>query len=345
MSTIQKGMALVGVADQSAKGTPAAAPKYAHALSGGAPVAVEIEQEPLEVTSGDREKSGALRTGIAPAFGPVNFPAYLNSLGVYLLGAYGDVVDAGTAGAYTHTYAAGDELPYLTVWSLLDAESQILSDVKISELGFSWEGSKPVDVSVNGPACAVTPYVAPASTWELPAGAGADETKSESILIPTGGIFKIAGTGDSPATAIITGGEIKITNELEPVPNSASLLPGVLAEKMIGQEVSLKVVPEDLGLWRTILTGGASTATLQNTVAYGSFELGFKVYGAGAESASGLTLRAHKVAFLCSFPDVDPAGGYAELDMAGVCYKTTVAEADYPGITPVLTNAIAAYGS
>ena len=331
--TIQKGKVLVGVAKQSAQGVPAASAAYAHALSGGKPVSVDIEQEPLEVTSGSRERSGAMRKGVAPSFGAITFPAYVRSIGLYLLGAFGSVVNAGVAGAYTHTYAPGDALPYLTAWSLFDTEYQQLSDVKVGEFGLSWEGHDPLEASVTGPACAIDPNLAAA--WDLPSGED-DESASDAVLIPTGGVFKIAAAGDAPATAIITGGEVKVTNDLESVPNSASLLPGLQAEKMVAIETSLKVVPEDLALWRTILTGSPSGTTVQETVAYGSFELEFKEYGAGGGK---LNLRAHRVAFLCDFPDADPAGGYAELDMAGVCFK----DASHAGVVPVLTNEVELY--
>jgi hypothetical protein len=331
---VQKGKAYVGIAGQAAKGSAAADALFAHTLTGGKVIDVPVEQNADETTSGDRERSFAIRTGVSPSFGPWTAHAYMRSLGLYLLGIYGDVTDGGAPGAYTHTYGVGDELPYLTAWGRLDAEYQKVWDVKLSELGLSWDGPGPLELSVNGPACAVD---ANAAAWDLPGGPD-DESGSDAFLIPTGGTFKIAAEGDAPATALITGGEIKISNELEPIPDSASLLPGLLAEKMLATEVTLKVVPEDLGLWRTILTGSASGTTPQETPAYGSFEITFVEHGSGTGT---LALRAHKVAFMCDFPDVDPAGGHVELDLAGVCFKTST----YPGIVPVLTNAVAEYSA
>jgi hypothetical protein len=331
---VQKGKAVVGIAGQTAMGVAAAEAVFAHTLTGGKLIDVPVEQNPDETTSGDRERSFAIRTGVSPSFGPWTSHAYLRSLGLYLLGVYGTVVDGGVPGAYTHTYGVGDELPYLTAWSLIDVEYQQVSDVKISELGLTWDGPGPLELSVNGPACAVD---ANADAWDLPTGSD-DESGSDAFLIPTGGTFKIAADGDAPATALITGGEVKISNELETIPSSATLLPGLLAEKMLATEVTLKVVPENLELWRTILTGSASGSTPQEVPAYGSFEISFVEHGTGTGT---LALRAHRVAFMCDFPDVDPAGGYVELDMAGVCFKTTT----YPGVVPVLTNAVAEYSA
>ncbi len=333
---VQKGLSLVGVAKQTAKGTPAASATYAHALTGGKPITTAIAQNPDEITSGSRTRSFALRTGIAPSLGPWTSHAYMRALGLYLLGVYGSVVDAGTTPNYTHTYASGSTVPYLTAWSLLDTEYAQVSDVKISELGLAWDGPGAVALSVNGPGCAMVPYITPA--WTLPTGSD-NETDSDAFLIPTGGTFKISAADDTPADALITGGDIKISNELEAIPSSATLTPGDQGEKMQGFEATLKVVPDDLDLWRYILTGSATGTSVQETPAYGSFEVEFEEHGAGAGK---LNLRAHKVAFMCDFPDVDTAGGYVEIDMAGVCYKT----ATYPTpIIAVLTNAVAAYGS
>ena len=332
---VQKGDALVGIAKQAAKGTPAAHAWYAHALSSGKPITVDISQDADAITAGQRTRAAGIRTGVAPSLGPLTTHAYMRALGLYLLGVYGNVVDAGTSGAYTHTYSTGDTLPYLTAFSLLDQEYQQVSDIKIGNLGLAWDGPGPVALSVDGAGCAVNAKLGAA--WTLPSG-GNNETGSEAFLIPTGGTFKVAATGDTPATALITGGEITIGNELDAIPTSASLLPGDQGEKMQNFAATLKVVPEDLALWRTILTGSPTGTAPQETPAYGSFEVDFTEHGVGTGT---LALRAHKVAFLCDFPDIDPAGGYVELDLAGVCF--------YDGtncpIVAVLTNAVQYYGS
>lgn len=108
---IQKGKGLAGIAKQAAKGSPAAHAWYAHGLTGGQPISVENTQAPLETTSGDRTERSGMRTGTAPAIGPWTSFAYLRALGLYLLGVYGSVVDAGAVGAYTHTYRQATPCP------------------------------------------------------------------------------------------------------------------------------------------------------------------------------------------------------------------------------------------
>ena len=332
---VQRGKALVGIAKQAAKGTPADNAWYAHALTGGKPIAVSVDQGPDEVTSGTRSRTAAIRKGVSPSLGSFTTHAYMRSLGLYLLGVYGSVVDAGIAGAYTHTYSTGDTLPYLTAWGLLDTEYQQVSDIKINEFGLSWDGPGPAQMSVAGPGCDVIPYITPA--WTLPAGSN-NENGSQAFLIPTGGTFEISAADDTPATALISGGDIKISNDLEAIPSSATLSPGDQGEKMQAFEATLKVVPDDLDLWRFILTGSATGTAVQETPAYGSFNLEFEEHGVGTGK---LVQRAHKVAFMCDFPDVDAGGGHVEIDMAGVCY--------YDGtncpIVSTLTNAVQYYGT
>jgi hypothetical protein len=99
-------------------------------------------------------------------------------------------------------------------------------------------------------------------------------------------------------------------------------------------ECSFDVTPDDLNLWRTIVTGTSAATTAGSSVLYGTFSCQF------SNGTDTLTIAASRVAFTCDFPDADPAGGTLTLTLAGL------AVSDSAGTTPLtvtLVNTQASY--
>lgn len=324
---LQTNQIIVGVAKQASAGTLAANPTFAHGVTGGTPVSVEANQSPLEVTSSKRAYTNVIREGVANG-ASITAPAYLKTLGLWLLGAIGTSTDAGSAGAYTHTYATGD-LPYLSVFTKgIAGTIEAIRDCKVDELSLKWDNSKPLELSVK---VAGTVFSYPASFT-----AGTDETGSESFLVPVGGTFQYDVIGSTPVTARVTGGELTIKNNVSPVDTSASIEHADQWEGVQEHELKLTVVPDDLSDFRKTITGTSSGTGATSVVPTGSVTLSFKENnGTGTLGVTGT-----KVAFLTAFPDADPKGGAASIELVGTAVLPSGGTAP---LVYLLTNATQTY--
>lgn len=327
---LQNALAQVAFGKQVAKGTPNAAPAYQHGVVGGPIVKVEASQSEDEQTSASRQQTSVYRDSVVPG---VDFSvrAHKASIGAYLMAVYGAETVTGAADK-THVFSVGDTIPYHTFAAKRGgSELSKVTDVRIGELGLSWEGTKPLEAAVSGLGCDIVPTFTPWVAGLL------DETNLETFFVPVGGTFKVKGSGAVPALAVVTGGSIKIANGIEALIASAALTPADLTIKRVAFECSLKLVVDDFTLWRQVLTG-ADAGTTITPVQYGSFELVFKENLNGTP-AHQLKLEAARVAFKCDLPDVEPGGGPVELELSGIPVSTTADAA----VKPTLVNAVAAY--
>lgn len=300
---IQKITALVGVAKQASRGTLATNPTFAHGVSGGSPVTSEVTQSQLEVTAAKRAAYNMVREAVVNG-GSVQSPAYMKTLGLWLLGAIGTDTVTGT-NPYVHTYSTGD-LPYLSVFEKgIDTTIEAVRDCKVDELSLKWDGSKPVELSVkvNG-----TVFSFPASFTPT-----TDETGVESYLIPVGGTFQIDPLGSTLAAARVVGGELIIKNNIEAIDPSAAIEAEDVYEGRQDHSLKLTIVPDDLSIFRKVLTGAAAGTAATASVPTGSVNLVFKENGGTGQ----LSVTGSKVAFMTSLPDADPKGGSVEIELAG----------------------------
>ena len=87
--------------------------------------------------------------------------------------------------------------------------------------------------------------------------------------------------------------------------------PGDVEEGKLSVSGSVTVKPDDMALYRKMVTGSASGTTLTGAMVYGSFEWTFTH---SKETSHKLKVIATHVPFTCEFPSVDPNGGAAEVD-------------------------------
>ncbi len=324
---LQTLTAQIGVAKQASRGTIAANPTYAHGLSSGAPVTSEPTQNPQEVTTGKRA-AGAMIREIVKSGGGGTFPAYVRTLGLYLLGALGTDTVTGASAPYLHTYSTGD-LPYLSLFAKgIGSDIEGVKDCKIDELTLKWDGAKPVELSVT----------MMGTTFSYPATftATTDDTGGSNFLVPVGGTFEVDVIGSSLASARVVAGELTIKNNVASVDGSASIEPVDQIEGIQEHMVKLTIVPDDLSAFRKTITGGAAGTSVASTVPVGSVNLVFKENG----GAGTLTVTGSKVAFLVAFPEASPKGDTTKLELAGTAILPT------GGTTPLtyaLSNTIASY--
>jgi hypothetical protein len=323
---VQTITAITGVAKQASKGTLAANPTFAHGLNGGSPISVEPTHSALEVTAGKRVSYNVIRESMASG-ASIEAPAYLKSLGLYLLGALGSVTTTGT-GPYVHTFATGD-LPYLSIFAKgLDTTIEAIRDCKIDELSIKWENAKPLTISVSA---AGTVFSYPASFT-----ATTDEVGSESFLVPVGGSFQIDTIGSSPVAARVVGGELIIKNNVTAIDPSSQIESDDVFEGIQEHELKLTIIPDNLSDFRKTITGSANGTTVSATAPIGSVALTFKENNGTGQ----LVVTGSKVAFATAFPDADPKGGAVEIELAGIPVMPAGGTAP---LVYALTNAQATY--
>ena len=320
MAPIQSAIAQVGVAKQSGKGSVAASPTYAHGVTGGSVMTVEIAQELEERTSGVRLSPAVNRTGVMPG---IDFTgrAHPRSVGLWLYGALGSI---STAGSYTHTITVGDDLPYLTTFGKLGSNIYSVRDLKVDALGFSFENANPVEMSVSG----MGTVVGYPGAFNV-----VTDDSLATYFTAASGTFKLDTDSSTPVTASITSGEINIANALETIMLSGSISPDDVFPGRHETEVSFDVVVANLDDWRILTTGTNSGSTASAAPIYGSFEVAF------TSGTDILKLEAAKCAFTTEFPEANPGGGPVTLSLAGLVVQTAAGA----GLTATVTNGVASY--
>jgi tail tube protein len=330
MPPIQKLISFWGLAKQSAKGVPAANATYGAGALGGQVFDVPIDQEPEAITllggANDRFAPAVNRTGAHPAAG-FSTRVWPRSIGLFLLGALGTDVVTGS-GPYSHALTPALDLPYLTLFAQYGTgEREKLPDCKVDELVVSWSEANPLEAEIA--LLGLVPTL----------GTGAftitnDET-AQTFIGPTGGTFLLDVASATPVAAQVKGASIRIANNLAGIPLSKSILPDDVFPGLQIAEGTITLVPNDLTDWRKAVGGAAGATSVQESPVYGSFDLKCQI-----DANTFVQFAAGRSSFLCPFPEADPGGGPAELELAFFCARLTGAGAAF---TATVKNAVASY--
>lgn len=298
---IQTAVATVGVAKQTAKGAAAANPTFLFGISDGPTIKTDTKQERSKLTSGTRAAPGVDRTSFEPGM-DYKQRAHVASLPLLLYAALGGKATTG-AGPYTHVLTPAAVLPYLTFFGTLDGLNTSVADCRIDELTLSFDGPGPVEVAVaaNGTTIGFPATITPTT----------DETRAP-YFAAAGGTFKLDVASGTPVAAAVKSGELKLKNSVDPIQLASSISPNDVMPGALEIDVSMTVVPEDFGLWRTITTGSAGGTTIRESVLYGSMEWDF------TNGTNTFVLACPRVAFVTEVPDSDAGGGAAEADLSGI---------------------------
>ena len=299
--TVQKRLSQIGFAKQTAKGTAAANPTYVVGLTGGSVYSADVTENDLNTSWTDRLLAGHERVEVLPGSDAeiVVTPA---TIGLLLTLAVGADAVTGAADPYLHTITPAASLPWHTVFGSYGTDKSSIVDCKIDSLELSWEKSGALKAKVKSMGCVLTF----ASTWT----GGTAEGVVGNTFRGNGGVFTIAGT-----QARVVSGSIKIENGCQAIVAAYSTTPDTIAEAMLKCDVSLTIVPDDLLLFRTVVTGSAGGTTAQSTPQYGALDLKF-INTTGA-TGHDLEFTATNMKYVVKMPDVDPAGGAAELALEG----------------------------
>lgn len=289
----------------SGKGTMAATAKYGFGLAAGSLLREEMTQGPVPLTISSRMPPSVQRTGYLHT---VEWESLLwpQSAPLLFFGALGAIASTGTVDPFTHTVTRAATLPYLTAFARLDTEYHKIRDVMIDELTISWDGTELVRCRGRGVGTVGAFYQSAFTVTN-------DESTSQSFF-PAGGTFEVETLGSTPATADITGGELTIRNNIQPVRFSRALEPQDVWPGSQDVTLRLRLIPADTTLWRKILTGSSSGTSVANSPSYGSAHILFTL---GVTPARSLDILLTRVAFRGDYPDPDPNGGPVELEIEG----------------------------
>ncbi len=325
---IQKRLALVGLAKQTAKGSAAANPTYDFGLLDGSAFDGEIGQDREEITLDTLTSPGVNRTTFDPG-ADFSTRAYPQTTPLLLFGALGAIATSGpVATVYTHIITPGTDMSYFTLFGRQGSDYVKVADCKLDELTLSFDGAGPIELK--------TTWLGLEFTWLASAWApGTAVRDSSGKLRGGGGTFQLMTNGDALVSASVKAGELTIASNIDAPHLANSIKPSdvVPGEKEITLATTL--VPEDLLLWRRILTGTPGGTTISEAEIYGQFSYKFML-----DANNDLTIAALRVGFSGDFPEADAAGGALELELEGVCVNQ--AAGGVP-ITATMRNTIASY--
>ena len=328
--SVNTSIGLIGVAKQASKSTPATTPAFVHGLTGGQTFKLDREVETADVSCGIRTSTDSYVSSVTPG---VDFETYGYSdvLPLYLYAAMGNIVSAASDGMYAHTITLGDLLPYLTFWGRIGGEYTRTDGCKIDQIEMEFEGNSPLSFGITA--------IGLDAALGLSAFPGSiDPSCFDGYFIPTGGTFKVETLGSTPVAAPVVSGSLTLANSCTAEPLAGSVTPGDVEEGKLTTSGSVTVKPDDMALYRKMITGSASGTTPTGSMVYGSFEWNFTH---SKEAGHTLKVEASRVPFTCEFPSVDPNGGAAELEF-GFDNVGVAAAGDSP-ITITVVNGTASY--
>jgi len=334
---INTSIGLVGVAKQANKATAANAPSFVHGLTGGQVFRLDRSVENDEVSCGVRAGIDSHVESVVPG-ADFDTYGYADAMTLYLYAAMGDISSAansgsGMSGYYDHVVTLGDVLPYLTLWGRIGGEYTKVAGCKVSQVEMDFEGNKPLDFGIT--------LLGIAATFGLSAFPGSvDPSCFDGYFIPTGGTFKIDTASGTPAVAPITKGNLKLDNSCAAISVAGQVEPADIEEGKLTSSGSITVKPEDLTLYRKMVTGSGTGTAPTGAIVLGSFELNFKH---SKDAKCSLKIEASNVPFTADFPEVAPSGGAAEMQFS--FENIGLASSSGSPVTVTVTNTVASYTS
>ena len=334
---INTSIGLIGVAKQSAKATAASTPSYVHGLTGGKTFNLDRTVENDDVSCGVRAGTDAHVESIIPG-ADFDTYGYADVLPLYYYAAMGAITSSANAGSgmtgyYDHVITLGDLLPYLTVWGRIGGEYTKVAGCKVDQIEMEFEGNKPLEFGVT--------LLGLAATFGLESIPGnIDPSCFSGYFVPTGGTFKIDTASGTPAVAPVLGGNLTLANNCKADPLAGSVTPGDVEEGKLTSSGSVTVKPDDMTLYRKMVTGASDGTSPTGQMVYGSFEWNFTH---SKDSKCTLKVQATNVPFTAEFPDVDPAGGAAEVEFS--FDNIGLASRSGSPVTVTITNDVASYSS
>ena len=334
---INTSIGLIGVAKQSAKATAASTPSFLHGLTGGQVFKLDRSVEADDVSCGVRAGTDSHVESVVPG-ADLDTYGYADVLPLYYYAAMGSIASAaasgtGMSGYYEHVITLGDVLPYLTVWGRIGSEYTSVAGCKVDQIEMEFEGNSPLEFGVT--------LLGLAATLGLGSMPGSiDPSCFDGYFVPTGGTFKVDTASGTPVAAPVTKGSLTLANNCTTDPLAGQVTPGDVEEGKLVSSGSVTVKPADLTLYKSMVTGSSSGTTPTGAMVYGSFEWNFTH---SKDPKCSLKVEASRVPFTADFPDVDPAGGAAEIEFT--FDNIGLASRSASPVTITVVNDVASYTS
>lgn len=201
---------------------------------------------------------------------------------------------------YTHTLTPADDLVYATLFGRLGSSYYRIGDAKIDEIELAFDKLAAVRLKAKALGCTIEPL---ASAWV--ADPDADERVANGYLGAAGQPFTVDGL-----TAAAVSGSVKLTNHVMPVMTGFQATPTDVMPGVLDAALSLRVIPDDLLLWRKVITGSTTGTAAVGVPYYGA--LNFKWAMSANED---LVVASPRAKLLTNFPDSGPEGGPVEIQV------------------------------
>lgn len=315
---IQRGIAEIGIAKQTAKGSAAANPTYLFGVQNGAVATADIVEDDLNVTSVDLMVDSKDRKQVLPG-AAFTTTVEESMIGLLLMGALGTDVKTGAGDPYTHTFTPATTRPYLTLFSRLGADYLTGTDFVVDSLEFTFDQAGRLDVKPVLKGLDLD-YLASAYTG------GTAERPKDGVFKGVSGTMSIDG-----AAAKIVSGSVTINNRFDPLYIATGVLPDDLVNTQLEVRFSLNLKPNDTTLFRKVLTGAAGGTSVATAPYYGAVNLKWV-----ADANTDLDITTPRVAYMCQFPDADATGGAAEVKFEGQVVRAVSGA----NVTVALRNAV-----
>lgn len=307
--SVNTSIGLIGVALQADKDTPAEAPTFVHGLTGGQVFKLDRTVESADVSCGIRTGTDSYVSKVVPG---VDFESYgySDATPLYFLAAMGAIASTTQSGTglapYKHVVTLGDELPYLTFWGRIGGEYTETDGCKVDQIEMDFEGNKPLQLGITAVGLAAVLGLEGFPGEVVP-------SCFDGYWVPTGGTFKVETLGGTPVAAPVTKGNLTLANSCTAEPLAGMVTPGDVEEGKLAVSGGVTVRPDDMALYRKMVTGSASGTSPTGAMVYGSFEWNFTH---SKETSHKMKVSADRVPFTCEFPSVNPTGGAAELEFS-----------------------------
>lgn len=305
--SVNTSIGLIGVAKQADKATPATTPTFVHGLTGGQTFKLDRSVENADVSCGIRAGTDSYVASVTPG---VDFETYgySNVMPLYFYAAMGNIVSSANTGGATrkHVVTLGDILPYLTFWGRIGGEYTRTDGCKVDQIEMEFEGNAPLSFGITA--------IGMDAELGLAAFPGdIDPSCFDGYYVPTGGVFKLDTASGTPAEAPVTKGSLSLANNCTADPLAGMVTPGDVEEGKLTTSGSVTVKPNDMMLYRKMITGSEDGTKPTGGMVYGSF---YWEFTHSKNTSHKMIVEAARVPFTCDFPSVDPEGGAAELDFS-----------------------------
>lgn len=332
--SLNPSIGLVGIAVQTDKDTPAAAPTFMHGLTGGSPFGVSRSIANTSVSCGNRAPSDA-RVDSIEVSPSVQSLCYPDVFGLYLyaaLGAVDTTAATGKEGYYKHVFTMGDDLPYCTIWSQIGKNNFTRADgCRLGTLAISATGNEHLSMQ--------------ADFKGIDGQVGIDSIPGSVQASCFGGkytttdcTFKIDAAGNTPADALVSEASFTVENNVSGLTSIGRVTPRDIAVGKLSMGCSVTTIPDDITEYRKLVTGSKTATKLSGSVVLGSV---YAKFFHTDDPNMTLEVSINHCPFTADFPEVDPEGSEATIQFS--TDAAIIASAGESPVTITLVNKTAKY--